>query len=279
MKRILLPTDFSENSWNAISYALQLLKNQTCDVILLNTYTPAVFTYEYAHTSSQQLNVMDAVKETSKKNLDTLLTRIETEFTNPKHTFTLRSSFNTLTAEINELNENIKIDVIIMGTQGATGVKEILLGSNTVHVIKTAKCPVLAVPSGFAYESPHEILFPTDLEIDFENSQIHALLELAKSNHSRVNAMHVILDELSKIQTNNKHDLEKMFEHSAFIFHSIKRKNILKAIDEFQLKHKINLLVMINNKHSFFENIFFKNTINQIGFHLNIPFLVIPSKV
>ena len=59
------------------------------------------------------------------------------------------------------------MDLIVMGTKGASGLKEVLFGSNTVHVIKNAKCPVLAVPSEFVFESPREILFPSDYEVSF----------------------------------------------------------------------------------------------------------------
>ena len=50
------------------------------------------------------------------------------------------SSFNTLTNEIQELHEGNVMDLIVMGTKGASGLKEVLFGSNTVHVIKNAKC-------------------------------------------------------------------------------------------------------------------------------------------
>ena len=53
--------------------------------------------------------------------------------------------------------------------------------------------------------------------------------------------------------------------------------NVDEAINKFQISTKTNMLVMINNKHSFFENLFFQSKLKQIGFHLNIPFLVIPS--
>ena len=156
--------------------------------------------------------------------------------------------------------------------------KEVLFGSNTVHVFKEIKSKILAIPSNFEYEHIHEILFPTDLEVSFNNSQLNMLQELAATNCSRVNAVHVSTgQELTEIQKNNIQKLESMFKNTAFLFHQIKSMNIIEAINEFQIKHKINLLVMLNNKHSFFENLFFKNTINQIGFNLNIPFLVIPA--
>ena len=63
------------------------------------------------------------------------------------------------------------------------------------------------------------------------------------------------------------------------MFHSVSNQKVTEAIQNFQLKTRINLLVMINNKHSFFEKLFFKPVNNEIGFHLNIPFLVIRSVI
>ena len=280
MKKILLPTDFSDNSWNAIKYALQLYKDQECNFILLHTYTPIVYHVEHLQASYTQLQVIDAVKETAKKRLDDTLQRINSEFNNTKHIFSQVTSFNTLTSEIEELYRGGVIDVIITGTKGASGVKEILFGSNTVHIIKNARCPIFAIPSGFSYEAPHEILFPTDLDILFKHSKLKILKEIVQSNNARLNVMHVSSgNELTEKQKRNQDNLESIFKNSAFLFHNVKPMNIAHAINEFQVKHKINLLVMINNKHSFFENLFFKNTINQIGFHLNVPFLVIPNKL
>ncbi|MBQ0740388.1 universal stress protein, partial [Aquimarina celericrescens] len=53
--------------------------------------------------------------------------------------------------------------------------------------------------------------------------------------------------------------------------------DVLEAVEDFQKQHKINLLVMIHNKHSFFENLLFTPVINKVAYHTNIPFLVIPE--
>ncbi|MFK7782687.1 universal stress protein [Psychroserpens sp.] len=279
MKKILLPTDFSNNSWNAIVYALQLYKDEKCNFILLHTYTPTYYQLEYMETSSRAFQVGEAIKETSRKELDDLLKKINENFENPKHTFKKISSFNTLTAEINTLYERGVMDLIIMGTKGASGLKGILFGSNTIHILNSVKCPVIAVPSNFEYESPKEILFPSDYEVEFKDSQLQPLLDLAKAHHSRLNILHVSHEiHLSENQIKNRNILDLYFEPIAPLFHNIKNENVAEAIVDFQLKTTFNLLVMINNKHSFFENLFFKSKVNQIGFHLNTPFLVIPSK-
>jgi len=279
MKKILLPTDFSENSWNAIRYALQLYKDTECNFCLLNTYTPIIYQFEYTLESSVGDQLVDAMRETSLSNLDKIHERINKEFSNPKHVFTKTSSFNTLVREIDELYEGNAVDLIVMGTKGATGAREILFGSNTVHVFKNAKCPVIAVPSGFDFEEPHEILFPSDYEVDFKDRHLEQIKAIAQSYNARINILHVSYgNDLTEEQEKNKQNLEEYFMGTAHLFHHVSNKNVPVAITEFQLKARVNLLAMINNKHSFFENLFFKSTINQLGFHLSIPFLVIPTK-
>ncbi|MGS2726541.1 universal stress protein [Psychroserpens sp. BH13MA-6] len=278
MKRILLPTDFSDNSWNAISYALQLFKDQTCLFTLLHTYTPAIYQLEAAQLGVAPIGLENAMEESSRNGLNTLQKRIDKTFKNAKHTFSHIAAFNTLTAEIEALYQGGVMDLIIMGTQGASGIQEILFGSNTVHVIKNTKCPLLAIPSGFSYEAPHELLFPSDFQINFEDRHIQPITDLANHFHARVNILHISYgNALSEVQLKNKNKLETYFEKTAHLFHNVTNTDVPDAINSFQLKSRINLLVMINNKHSFFENLFFKSTINHIGFHLNIPFLVIPS--
>ncbi|MDE1207926.1 universal stress protein [Tenacibaculum larymnensis] len=278
MKKILIPTDFSENAWNAIVYSLQLFKDETCTFHLLNTYTPIIFQYDYTTVSSSQYKLVDTMKKVSETKLKEVLKRIQNQFNNPKHHFLSSSAFNTLPLEVNELSSDNTIDMIVMGTKGASGVKEVLFGSNTIHVLKNAKCPVLAIPSEFSFETPHEILFPSDYEINFQEKHIQPIVNIASIYHSRVNILNVRYESnLSEEQERNRKMLEPFFEHIALLFHDIKNQSVTGAIENFQLKTRVNLLVMINNKHSFFENLFFKSKINQIGFHLNIPLLVIPS--
>ncbi len=279
MKKILLPTDFSDNSWNAIKYALQLFKDEACNFLLLNTYTPIIYSEEYILTNPSQFDLAKVIRAESVKGLEEIAKRIKKEFNNPKHTILEIASFNTLTSEIEELQEGNELEFIVMGTKGATGAKEILFGSNTVHVFKNAKCPVLAVPESFSFETPFEILFPSDYEVDFKDKHIQPIIDIASAYHSRVNILNASYGyDLSEEQEKNKQKLNTYFKTITHLFHSVSNQNVQEAITNFQLKTRINLLVMINNKHSFFENLFFKSTIKQIGFHLNIPFLVIPSR-
>lgn len=278
MKKILLPTDFSDNAFEAIRYALLVYKDVKCTFYLLHTFNPPVYQTEYLLGSPGQIGLGDVLQETSMLKLEQLKKRVEDQYKNSNHTFIIRTAFNVLFNEIAEMTEVEKIDIIVMGTTGASGAKEILFGSNTVHVIKKSNCPVIAIPPNFEYEAPKEILFPTDYEISYPKKEMEPLLLIARQHKSQINVLHVRKSlELNIVQKENKKQLDKLLINMA-IFHSVADNEIIPAVNQFQEKTKINLLVMVQNKHAFIERLFIEPVIKKIGFHITIPFLVIPQK-
>jgi nucleotide-binding universal stress UspA family protein len=277
MIKVLLPTDFSDNALNAIHYAEKLFKDERCTFYILNTYTPVIYSYDFQMNTGGYLGeVADVIKNNSISELK----KIKDKFLNVKHTVEIISSFNLLTDEIIDIVNEFDIDLVIMGTKGATGAREVLFGTNTIHVIKNAKCPVLAIPDGYFFEKPSDILFPTDYKVDYVENQLNILKTIAAIYKSKVHVLHVSYSrDLNQEEINNKLKLEKLLVDFNDTYHSVKDQEIPAAINEFQKSTYVQLLMMINNKHSFFENLFFKPVINQIGFHLNVPFLVIPSKM
>ncbi|HET8735286.1 MAG TPA: universal stress protein, partial [Pricia sp.] len=183
----------------------------------------------------------------------------------------------TLVTEVMETIESEAIDIVVMGTRGATGAKEILFGTNTVHVIKKAKCPVIAVPPNYQYVPPRVILFPTDYEINFQKKELEPLLTLVDQHRTKVNVMHVSTGyDLTPNQKEHKKGLKKLLGSHGF-FHDLPNNNIIDAINGFQVEEKINLLVMVQNKHTFLERLFIEPVIKKIGFHILTPFMVIPQ--
>jgi nucleotide-binding universal stress UspA family protein len=280
MKKIVLPTDFSDNALNAINYALQLFKDELCTFYLLNTYTPMIYTYEYQINADQyMMDAVDLVKKNSKTKLEELLISLKSKYNNPKHTYTIISSFSVLSDAVVEFSDEYDVDLVVMGTKGASKTREVLFGSNTIHVIKKSKCPVLAIPENFDFEAPKEILFPTDYKIDFHSTNLELLNELANMYNPRINILHTFNDnELSDDQEKNKLALDNLFSTTSHLFYNITNQKLTDAIEKFQLRAKINLLVMINSRHTFFKKLFSKSALHEIALHLNIPLLVIPAK-
>lgn len=277
MKKVILPTDFSSNAYNACEYAMQLFKDEACTFYLMHTYTPAIYRVEYTLGNPGQLGLADEYQANAIMQLEELQATLSTQFNNSKHKFVLHAAFNVFIDEVLKMVENEKVDLIIMGTQGATGAKEILLGTHTVHLMKQTTCPVLAIPSEFTFEKPKEILFPTDFEVDYEKKQLKQLLEVAQKHGSSIAVMHVSSGyDMTEEQLEHKQKLNYLLAHTAHLFHHLPSQSIIDAINTFQLKKPMNLLVMIRNKHTFFTRLFIEPVIKKIGLHISIPFLVIP---
>lgn len=278
MKKILLPTDFSENAYNAIKYAVQLFKDEECTFYLLNTYTPVLYDSEYILYSPSSLSLDEIYKKNSQKGLEKVEKKIKKEFSNSNHHFEKVSAFSLLNEEIKEQVKQKNIDLVVMGTQGATGAEQILFGTHTVHAIKRVKCPLLAIPSGFNYKSPQKILFSTDFDVNYTKDHLKILMDIASNHKAKIQVLHISFGfELEPEQKKAKEVLADYLQDTSHTFYSIEKETVTSGIYHFQKENDVDMLVMISNKHSFFENLLFRPVINEIGFKLKTPFLVIPS--
>lgn len=278
MRKILIPTDFSENAWHAISYAMMLFKDESCVFYLLHTYSPAFYRMDYVVGGPEFSAIPDVGVDISLAGLEKTRQDIREEFPNDRHQIELVSSFNTLTDEIRELSESKDIDLIVMGTQGASGAKEVFLGTNTVFVIRKATVPVLAVPENARYHPIRTMLFPSGYLSRYIREELRPVLDLARLQSSRILLLHIREEGgLTDRQKDHKAHLERCLEE--LDYETVEEEGGLMpdAILKYVEEHPIDLLVMMNRRHSFFERLIVRQNIDQIGFHIHIPFLVVPD--
>ncbi|SNZ00741.1 universal stress protein [Flagellimonas pacifica] len=278
MKQILIPTDFSNNAWNAITYGLNFLKDEQCNIHFLHAYTPAFYRMDYVIGGPTFSAIPDSSVELSLIGLEKTVNDVKEKFPNPNHKYNMLSSFNTLTDEIKNACEKWEVVLIVMGTQGATGAKEVFLGTNTVHTLRKAEVPVLAIPENCEYEKVKTILFPTDYLSDYKMEELGFLLNQVKTINAKVIVLHV--NERAHISENQKKNKQLLAEKLKDVKHKFvwDNENLMpNAIHQFTRENDIDLLVMMNRKHNFFERLLIKPNVDTIGFHTIIPFLVIPD--
>ncbi|WP_405575721.1 universal stress protein [Winogradskyella sp. Asnod2-B02-A] len=273
-KNILLPTDFSDNAWSAVVYALKLYEEELCTFYFLHSIKMKVSTM--SNMSNKLLRVM---AENAKNELSELKELAETSNANANHSFEIILSSNDLHQSMDTIIEKNNIDMVVMGTKGATGAKEIIFGSNTVKSIKKIKnCPVLAVPDEFDFVIPEQIAFPTDFNRLY-GAELQPLLDLADLYNSKIRILHINKeDSISEAQDYNLDLLKVALENYDYSFHwmpDYSKKD--EAIKDFIDELNINILVMINYKHSLIENLIKEPVIKKLGFQPTIPFLVIPD--
>lgn len=276
MKNILLPTDFSENSWNAIKYALQFHKNTASNFYLLHvTVISNYATGEYPLIPMGSL-VYQTLLEQAKTSLKDLLEKIKQLPSNPKHKFYTISSYGFFTDAVNNQIDEKNIDLIVMGTKGASGLSEVI-GSNTGDLITKVKCPSLIVPEKAVYRDPKEIAFPTDYNVFYQHKILDTIAELAKMYDSAIRILHIVKKDetLTASQIENKEFLNNFFLDEKHSFHILTNKKIEEGVQCFVESRNIDMIIMVAKNLNLFQRILFKPVVEEISYHIEIPFLVL----
>ncbi len=278
MRKILIPTDFSDNSFNAIKYATELFKHGLCEIYLLNAYSDEVYEAKTRLENVAFDDLKEEIRHKAEEFLEDLKKRVFELSPNPKHTIHTKAEFGLLVDSVNDWVDKENIDVVVMGTKGKTADKNITFGSNTLQVIKYVKCPVLAIPAVYNDVHPKQILFPTDFMLPYKRRELKLLATISKNFASKIDFLHVSkFPTLSLRQQDNKTFLEAALTENQIQFIQKNQVDITKAINTYVIENPIDMLVMINTRHSYLENILYQSTIEKIGLQIDIPFLVLQN--
>jgi nucleotide-binding universal stress UspA family protein len=272
-KHILIPTDFSDNAWSAVVYALKLYANEYCTFYFLHSSQLKV-----SAMSSMSNKLVRVMAENSTKELTELKSLAESTNVNANHDFEIILSSEGMLDAIETAIKKHNIDLVVMGTKGATKAKGVFFGSNTIHIIKKMKlCPILIVPDEFDFIEPKQIAFPTDFN-RFYGDELLPLKQLSELFNSKIRIIHISAeDNLTESQDYNLAMLKANLEDYPHTFHWMSDYGkIEQAIKDFIEELDINMLTMIHYEHSFIESIIKEPIIKKIGFQPTVPFLVIP---
>lgn len=278
MQKILIPTDLSANALKAIEYATEIFKHGPAQIFLLHAYADEVYEAKDADDDADFKELKNKICKETEQALKTLKSDIFDFSPNPKHEIHCVSAYGMLVDEVNDWVEKENIDVVVMGTKGKTSDKELTFGSNTLQVIKYVKCPVLAIPENYKMVYPKHILFSTDLLLPYKRREMKLLANLAKRFAATIHFLNVSkFDTLSLRQQDNKDFLAAFFDENHIEFHQKPGDDITKTVNGFISENEIDMVVMVNTRHSYLENIMYQSTIEKIGLHIHIPFLVMQN--
>ncbi len=276
-KRVLLPTDFSANAFNAIRYALQLYKHLPCDFYFLNVFTVNGYSIDNMMVPEPGEVGFETSRKASEEGFEKLMEVLDRTEQNPKHTYHTISTYNSLVYGIKHSIAQKDIDIVIMGTKGATGTKSVIFGTNAVAVMEeVTECPVLAIPSGYTFSSLKEIVFPTDYKTSFKRRTLNYLIEIAKLNAASIRILHIEEEaNLSKTQESNKALLQSILQKVDHGFHTLSNIKVHSGIGAFIESRDSDMLAFINRKHRFFGSMLSKPLVKEVGYHSKIPILAI----
>ncbi len=275
-KKILIPTDFSKNAWNAIIYAAALFKEKECTFYLLNAHGSTIYSTSEMMVSEPGTLSYDSAKAKSEEGLAKVLEMLDFRDKNHKHNYITVSQFNDPLRAIYSVVEKRDIELVVMGTKGASDYENRLFGSNTVRVMEELRnCPILGIPLDAHVVHLKEIVFPTSFKTHYKRRELLYLVELAQIQHANICVLHIGEDqELDEEQLEDRKLLEECLEGASFTWHHLGGSNVANGVQRFIESRNSDMVAFINRKHSFFSNIFSKPMVKELGMFSKVPLLV-----
>jgi nucleotide-binding universal stress UspA family protein len=273
MKTILFPTDFSGNAAHASEYAGMLAKIYDANIVVLNTYfipmvpeNPMAYEAQSAIESNKEEAIKDLEKFTA--------TLISKAHLHPARV-SQRVAYGFPADKITEIANEIKADMIVMGTKGASDILDKWLGTNAQKVMKEALCPVWIIPSHTYIVHPKKIMYAADFKED-EAIATQRFLDIVKPLEA-VNKVIHINDFFEKNTESIVHekvvDLRDEFKEENVLIRNIKREDVIEGLETYIETFKPNVLALAVHEKSFLEKIFDTSVTKHFVQEAQLPIL------
>lgn len=269
MKNILVLTDFSKNAFKALEFAALNFKGTQQKIHLLNVYN-------LRYAGSVITEDLDALLEDERQ------AALEEQISQVKENYPyLRISSHLIQGHLidavtNFIEENV-VDVIVMGTKGASEIEDLLVGSNATTILKYIDKPLILIPYYWVPKTITSALFATDLDLIKFNHTIEPLNDLLHLNNARV-------DVLNLTENIQEEDVERETEvfliNNAFldIPHKFHYKQLGNASEDIlETAHELNsdIIAVIPRTYNWFHKLMHKSITRTLSLHSDLPLFVL----
>jgi nucleotide-binding universal stress UspA family protein len=265
--KILVPTDFSDNAGNALEFAKKIAHREKASITLLYAFYAV---YDFA---AQATEIIGQIEQEAKRELKKATEAGKAAGLD----FNYKILQGTVASTVTAFAYKEDYDLIVMGTQGASGIKKALIGSNTGHVIKESMVPVLAIPEKATFPDGKKISVALQLEKE-EEKYFKKLFKLTEHMELPYEFFHV------QTQDNFEKNIEfkglEVYVKEAYPkiqseFKVVKSNELNEGMASYLNKNKNTILVMFHKNKTFFEYLFNKSHSVEMAYHTHVPLLII----
>ncbi|MBC6491409.1 universal stress protein [Flavihumibacter stibioxidans] len=280
MKRIVVPTDFSPTAERAFQYALDIAAKSGAAVILYHVYEPVES--EFIDNVTKRRLYNEQMESDLMKQLQRLTHKfVPADFSVPVSTILGRAP---VVDNILGFAEHNQIDLVVMGTQGAGGLKRALVGTIASRIIKQADCPVLLIPEKFDWKLPAQIVYATDCMAP-DRTAFNLVLSLAKLYEAKITVVHMIhgdagetnLDQESGFFEKYAHALQQDYSDFTISFELVKTVSMVDAMERLHQELPYDMVVMVRREKHFLQRFFVESFTKNMLYTTSQPLLVIPE--
>jgi nucleotide-binding universal stress UspA family protein len=269
VKTVLYPTDFSENSLNALDYALELCKKSGAQLLVTHAYGSP---YDLANRSEDEKSVRAKAIES--------MEWLQNEYIEGKEVKceTIIAGGNPVQS-ILEIADEHKPDLIVMGTKGKSDFDNIIFGSSTVEVIMDSNSPVMAVPEGVRFAEIRNLVYAADYrEEDFPI--IWTLIQFGTYLEADLHILNfaskkTLTEEL--IFRGFREMIYEKYQYEDIHVKVIYGENQLESIHEYTDNIESAILAMGYYRTNFLNSLSKRESVKQMTLHTHTPLLVVPE--
>jgi nucleotide-binding universal stress UspA family protein len=271
ISHILVPTDFSPVANNALHYAIAFAKQTQAHVHVLHVKSFPVMDTSFPTDAYSTL--VDELNTISKNGLEKLKS---TYLATANIKYTLSDVTGFVNDEIEQYAKSNNIDLIVMGTTGASGLEELLVGSNSATTVSRSEIPVLVVPPTAQFNSFKHILYASDYT-EPEFPALSRLLYFAELSDAEISVLHVKTDYDRYFKSGNNFFVRNKEHIKTEKIKLVKSEedDVFAAINEYIDTHEIDMLVLAKHQRSFFDRIFHRSLSKRMAYHTKVPLLVL----
>lgn len=272
MKRILFPTDLSELTRHALVHALHLAKINDAELILVNA-----FELEAIDSRIQQESY-EMGRDESLAQLDKLKNEILREKGNENLKLSCFPVYGSTVSSIEEATEYFGADLIVMATNGVSGLQEFFTGSHTQRVIDEVGCPVLVIPEDSEFKSFNNILFASDLT-EIPKKHLKVLMDIAIAEEAELHIVNVGPEEKKKVMEKAMWRLEKdhLYDDLNHRWDFVQNDDVLKGLESYIDAHpELDMLAMVGHeRRDWLEKFVSPRLTQKVAHHPHLPTLII----
>jgi nucleotide-binding universal stress UspA family protein len=271
MKNIIVPTDFSQNAKNALAYALAIAKKTDAKVVLFHSY------HLPPNTSTTFKDISPILKKGAEQDLTRLCKSVKDDTQNSTVVCETIARKGHLVNEIKTVAKEKNVDLIVMGTKGASGISEIFIGTNTASVIEGTTCPVMAIPECATFKGISRILYATDYNaVDVDS--IHKLAEIAEAFGASILLLHVASDTHTTVNEDNllesfAQKVKQTVTYPHISYQLIESRDILNGLNSIIKNMNIDLVALTTRRRTMYEKFFNNSITKKMAYHTTIPLL------
>ena len=275
MKTLVVPTDFSSVSVNAMNYAVDMAQAINAGIVLLHVYNVPV-SFTDSPVSPVTTVSIEEMKRTSEERLEELKKNLVIATAGQIQVYTEARLGNTI-EELNAICKSVQPLAIIMGSHGATGLERMIMGSNTLTAMRQLKCPVLVVPPGTTYHGIKKIGLACDFENVVRSTPIEYIKNIVKEFGADLyvlNVQDIDQDDLEEATMDTVY-LDAMLEDVSPKYVQLTGKDVMESINSFAENNNLDLVMVIPKKHKFIDSLLHKSKSKELITHAHIPIVSI----